>query len=423
MRARFLLMALGTSGDVHPFLGIGRALRERGHEVTVVANAYYEAVIRRNGLDFVASSSAEELQRAFENPDSFHPQKGYPTLFGNHVFPKLGDNYRLIARHYEPGRTVVVAAGTQFAARIAHETLGVPLATVNMFPFAIHSDYQTPNPGGRFGRVQELLPRPLRSWWYRRQIPQLDQFAKPVNAFRADLGLAPAREIFRSWKHSPQLSLGLWPEWFAEPQRDWPTSVRLTGFVVHDGDPTHADPLPTFIDDKGGRKPIVFTAGTGMMFAERFFAAATEACWELNQPGLLLTRFAHQVPKDLPPYVKHISFASFEQLLPQAAAIVHHGGIGTTARALAAGIPQVIVPQAFDQFDNASRLVRLGVARELARTDLNGTRLAWQLGTLTASPRVAQRCQELADRLRGPDAAETVADHLEKLIGRDRDSA
>ena len=83
-----------------------------------------------------------------------------------------------------------------------------------------------------------------------------------------------------------------------------------------------------------GEPPIAFTAGSAMVHAREFFAASIEACESLNRRGLVLTRFGDQLPRELPPSVKHVEYAPFGSLLPRCAALVHHGGIGTTAQAL-----------------------------------------------------------------------------------------
>ena len=109
-----------------------------------------------------------------------------------------------------------------------------------------------------------------------------------------------------------------------------------------------------------GEPPIVFTPGSAMYHGQDFFRASVEACKQLNRRGILLTRHAEQIPADLPATIRHFSYAPFSLLLPRAAALVHHGGIGTSAQAMAAGCRQLITPFAHDQFDNADRLRRLG---------------------------------------------------------------
>src|SRR5436305_6257835 len=97
-----------------------------------------------------------------------------------------------------------------------------------------------------------------------------------------------------------------------------------------------------------------------MAHGAAFFRAAVRACEGTGARGLLLTRYPGRLPARLPPSVRHVPFAPFRRLLPLCRAVVHHGGVGTTAAALAAGTPQLVLPLAWDQPDNAAPVRRLG---------------------------------------------------------------
>jgi UDP:flavonoid glycosyltransferase YjiC (YdhE family) len=129
----------------------------------------------------------------------------------------------------------------------------------------------------------------------------------------------------------------------------------------------------------------------------------------------LLTKYAHQLPTNLPDTVRHFGFVPMSNLLPRSAALVHHGGIGSCAQGLAAGIPQVVRPMSYDQFDNSRRLVQLGVAQEIPVKKFTGPRLAATLALLLSSPTVATRCRDLATRCNGPAALTAACDALEQL--------
>jgi UDP:flavonoid glycosyltransferase YjiC (YdhE family) len=105
----------------------------------------------------------------------------------------------------------------------------------------------------------------------------------------------------------------------------------------------------------------------------------------------------------LPPGVAHFDYVPFSQVLPRAAALVHHGGIGTCAQGLAAGVPQVVMPLAHDQPDNADRLRRLGVSRTLMPKRFGGPALAATLDELLRCERTAKACRDVAERFRGAD--------------------
>ena len=106
------------------------------------------------------------------------------------------------------------------------------------------------------------------------------------------------------------------------------------------------------------------------------------------------------------------------KLLPHTAALVHHGGIGSCAQGLAAGVPHIVRPMSYDQFDNSRRLVRLGVAKEISVRKFSGQSVADALATLFESPTVAARCRELAARCDGPAALAAACDALEQLANQ-----
>jgi UDP:flavonoid glycosyltransferase YjiC (YdhE family) len=191
----------------------------------------------------------------------------------------------------------------------------------------------------------------------------------------------------------------------------------MTGFPLYDDRPDGAS-LPaevrSFIEQ--GDPPIAFTPGTGMMHGHLFFEAAVQACQLLGRRGILLTKYTEQLPKNLPSSVRHFGYVPFSQLLPHLAALVHHGGVGSLAQAMAAGIPQLVMPLAYDQPDNAKRLKRLGVGDSLKPKAFRGPAVAKKLRHLLDSPEVAARCQTLARKVDGAKSREATCDLIEQLV-------
>ena len=157
-----------------------------------------------------------------------------------------------------------------------------------------------------------------------------------------------------------------------------------------------------------------------MAHGAAFFAKAVDACASLGQRALLISPFRDQFPAILPAGAIHVPYAPFSALLARLSGLVHHGGIGTSAQALAAGIPQLVVPPfAHDQFDNAARLPRLGVAVTLDTTARVTDWRAAVRGLLDAPGRaVALRCNAERMTVDG-QAASRIASLLESL-GRQR---
>ncbi len=172
------------------------------------------------------------------------------------------------------------------------------------------------------------------------------------------------------------MAIGMFPEWYAKPQPDWPSQMRIAGFPRFDGQTEEKLDAKVFEFCQAGDPPIVFTFGTGMMHATDLFRQAVEACRQVGTRGILLTKHRANLPDALPTSVRHWEFVPLQQLLPHCAAIVHHGGIGTVAKALATGTPQLIIPHAWDQLDNARRVVQLGAGKMLNRRWVTGARTA-----------------------------------------------
>ena len=241
----------------------------------------------------------------------------------------LGRQYALLAGLTADGDAVLAASPGVLAARLVQERLSRPMASVVLQPWMIPSTTAPPvMPGGM------TLPRGAPRWagnlyWRLLDVVGRLLLGSRLNRLRASLGLKPARRIFQWWI-SPERVIGLFPEWYGRPQADWPPQVRLAGFPAFDGG--RAYDLPPDVREFCRAGPTVaFTFGTGMMHAERLFRVAVGACRRLGVRGLLLTRHTGQLPDVLPPFVRHCEFASFQQLFPLCAAVVHHGGVGTVA--------------------------------------------------------------------------------------------
>jgi rhamnosyltransferase subunit B len=409
-----LLIPFGSAGDVHPFVGLGLALKKRGHAVTLITGAYFEKLVRRVGLDMVALGSVEEFLEALHHPDAWHPRRSLSFIQG-YILRGLPMVYDAIAAHYVPGETILVAGSLAFGARVAQENLGAPLVSVHLQPALFRSAYQSPKLPGLY--LPAWYPRFLKRFlfWLGDTLLIDRALAPGLNDFRKKFGLPPVRGIMSHWWHSPQRILGLFPSWYAAPQPDWPLQIRLVGFPLYDE--RGVEELPAGLADflAAGTPPLVFTPGSANTQGQAFFHAAVEACELLGRRGLLLTRFPEQIPTPLPPTVRHFAFIPFSQVLPQAAALVHHGGIGTSAQALAAGVPQVIMPLAHDQFDNADRIRRLGVGRILLPRHFRGPALAPTLDELLAAPETTIRCKEVARQFDGFNPIEDACKEIEAV--------
>ncbi len=412
---QLLMTALGSYGDVLPFVGLGAAMKQRGHRPTVISNPHFQEVIESAGLKFLPLGTTEEYDELARHKDLWHPIRGPLLVLRTGMVETLRPIYELISEHYQPGETVLVAHALDVASRVFQEKNDAPLASVHLAPVMLRSFFQSPRMIGML--MSDWTPRWLRRGQYWLADHLLDRLVgRELNSLRTELGLPRAAGILRDWYFSPQLVLGLFPEWFAPSQPDWPPNTRLTGFPLWDQSAT--TPLPAEVDQylQNGEPPIVFAPGSAMTDGGWFFSAAADACQRLNRRGVFVTKYPEQLPRDLPSCVQYFDFVPFSQLLPRAAALVHHGGIGTCAQGLAAGIPHVVMPMAYDQLDNATRLKRLGVARTVRRKKFRGPTVAKALSELLDEHSIHQACSHCAEQFDTPRALTASCEALEGLI-------
>jgi rhamnosyltransferase subunit B len=405
MPLRILLATIGSSGDVHPIIELGRALRSRGHQVAVATNDYFREQVGLNGLDFVSMGTSAEADSLMGDPRLWHPMKGFASIVEKAMLPNIPRLYRIIEERRGTG--LVVAASTLcLGARVAQETLGVPTATVHLQPTVFRSYVDN----GRLGPLDmgTGMPRLVKQalFWYMDTFYSERLIGPELNAFRATLGLSPVRGIFSGYVHSPRLVLGFFPEWFAPAQPDWPPNTHLTGFVLHDawGKPEAHAQAEAFLGD--GTPPLLVTPGSAATDRTEFFRTTVAACQAAGVRAMLVTNHPAQLPARLPDGIRAFPYLPFSSILPRCAANVYHGGIGTLAQTVKAGILHLVVPNAHDQPDNGQRIERLGLGLALSPRRYTKARATRAIAELCGSQYMRERCRAFAPRI---DSAASLA--------------
>ena len=411
-----LITTLGSYGDVYPKVGLAVQLKQRDHSVTLFTSPFFEDLARKYDLDFVPIGTLAQYRQFANHAALFDPRRSVSVFFETLIIPNIRSAYERLVEHIQPVNTVIVSSITVFAARMVQEKHHIPNITVHLTPMALKSAYEMPK--NAMVPFPTWLPIGLkRFYWWVADKAIIDRMICPeLNSFRKQLGLPPASRIMTRWGHSPQMVIGLFPSWYATPQPDWPQGTRLTGFPLFDED-EETDMAPdvrAFLED--GKPPVVFMPGSLMQQADQLFETSVQACQALGRRAILLSRYRHQIPSRLPESIRHFEYIPLRQVLPWSDALVHHGGIGTCAQALRAGVPQLIHPMAYDQYDNAWRIKRLGVGDWIEPKDWQVSTLTGRLQSLTTSSEVSEHCRMIARRFAETQSLTKTCELIESML-------
>ena len=412
-----LLLPFGTSGSIFPFIWLGRQLIERGHRVTMVAASDYQVCARQAGLEFMAVAG-HELNDMLGDARVWKIGQGTKLAF-KHAGLAAGPTAEAVGRLMAAGAKpdLMLAPMVTFGARMSREKFGIPLVSVHLYPLALMSAYEVPL-ALPIIHVLRLLPLPLRKWILSVWGSPFDEHALPdVRSACQRISIPPPKRIWREWDHSPDGVLALFPEWFARPQPDWPSNVLQWDFPLEDmaGERSMSPTLLQFATS--AEKPVLFTPGTGNKHARQFFETAVEVVGRLACRAIFSTMYPSQLPANLPSTIKFVEYAPFSELLPHCSALVHPGGIGTLSQSLMAGVPQVITPLGFDQYDNGERLQRMGVAVTLNGT-LSVNKLVSALQRCLHDSEIQKNTNNYMNRMRERRASSDLVDWLEKRVSR-----
>jgi sterol 3beta-glucosyltransferase len=413
---RVLLFTVGSEGDVRPFVALAGRLRDEGHDPVLAAPALYQGLATAAGLAFEPLDlDMAEVGRAVAGRHGLRHLLAFAKAMGQRAGRMLpGAAAAATARG--PVDLVVHNPVLPIGQHLA-EMLGVPAVVAALSPALVPTG-QFPSsawpgagrPPATLNRRSYLAARYLTGAWCRREI----------DAWRsAALGLGR-----RTGRHDPlgdpsvTVLHAFSPHVVARPA-DWPATAHVTGYWFTGKEPTWSPPrrLAGFLD--AGDPPVYL--GFGSMPIDSPAALAEAITMTARQTGARL--IVHSLNPELTrrlaghgDQILMVRQVPHSWLFPQTAAVVHHGGAGTTGTAVAAGRPQVIWPFGVDQHFWASRMTSLGVAVPARSVRaLSGTRLARAVAQAIGDRRVHDMAQDLATRVRVEDGLGRAVAHLERL--------
>ncbi|MEM6751408.1 MAG: glycosyltransferase [Cyanobacteria bacterium P01_C01_bin.38] len=418
--SRIVVTTLGTLGDLHPKIAIALELRQRGHDVVFVTHQVYQSKIEALGFefhpmrpDFTAMNDPQEMARMMDL------KTGQEYMVRQWANPSLHEMYEDLLNVAKSADFIFSGEGV-IATPLVAEKLGMRWASSAMVPMGFFSAYDPPVLAA-FPSLAKLYKFGLIANKAIVNFAKLvsNSWAEPIRQLRSELGLSPINynPFIDNRKYSPYLVIALFSSVIGKPQPDWPENTVVAGFTFYDGTQGGAEltsELKQFLD--AGEPPIVFTLGSAaVMDAGNFYQESVEAVKKLNRRAVLLIG-KNPFPKNLSEDIIAVSYAPYSQIFPRACAIAHQGGIGTTAQALRAGHPTLIMPYSHDQPDNAARVERLGTSRTIPRQQYGAKRVVKELNALLENPDYAAKALEIGRIIQAEDGVAVASDAIEKQL-------
>jgi rhamnosyltransferase subunit B len=359
---------LGTFGDVLPFILLGRHLRQRGHRIVFLANSNHEKFVRSHNFEFIAICDAEDPSSGVD-PDTFMVREAIPA------FRRTVEEIGVLAAEFS--NIMIVNRAGNWGGIFASELYQLPHISVMLQPGAV-------SPGGQ---------------------PISRRIFSATNDFRRAIGLPLLRK--RRVVDRARAFISLFPDWFGFPESGLAEAGSCVGFPFAPEPPATLPPAVQALVSERGRL-VVFTAGTNMP-GTNFFELAGQFS---ARTGLPVVALGHEGETRKVAGVLASSFVDHASLFRFARVVVHNGGIGVTAQAMRAGVPQIVVPYVWDQPHNAKRVEELGIGRTILPADLSCERVIEVYGQIEALKRKPR--EDVARAVRRADAITEASELIER---------
>jgi sterol 3beta-glucosyltransferase len=420
---KVLILTMGTRGDVQPYIALAQELQRRGHKAVLGAPKRFADLVTQHGVLFeglddgplrvLDSESAVGEVVTGGARAKLALMRRMPAMFAR-VFE---DCWRIASTGPGAGADLVVHNGQIMAGQHVAEKLGVPAVLALPMPLYVPTR-EFPWLGQQF---PSWLPGGVNRLTYGGMKAPALMFGRTVDRWRAELGL-PRR---RGWHDPLRAPSGgqvlvlhaVSPAVLSRPA-DWPPSAQVTGYWFADRRIPVPDPLHEWAGSAGDG-PLVFV-GFGSMAGPDPAAAAREVVAALRMAGVRGVLAAgwgglREVPSGEDVFVS--GEVPHETLFPQVSTVVHHGGAGTTAAAVRAGVPQVVCPFVADQPFWGRRMHRLGVApAPITQPRLTVPALAAAIRRAVDDQQMIEAARRLGERVRAENGVAVAVDLLEQAL-------
>lgn len=407
-----VIYALGTGGDIDPMVALGIELTRRGYRVSFLTNDYFQARVSAAGLEFIPVGTLEQYHLG--NSVTAWESRNHVDNFEHYHAPALEPAFNFV-KSLVGKNVLVLALGEENGAAAAAEKFRLPYVKMLLSPNIVFSAYSPPAP--MKWAIPKSIPRFIVRFLLRRnRKTRFKVFCRMehTQAYLATRQRLGCSLVFQT-KSNAVLQLGFFPEWFGMPAKDWPTNLKLVGFPLQNRASNQSrNELDGFIEQQGA--PLIFTSGTGVKDVVELFTEGRKICEQLQVPGVFVGGASGAEILQGSSLCLHLDYIDFEYALAKALAIVHHGGMGTTAQAIKAGIPQLIRPIKYDQPDNADRIYKLGLGTYVMPEQFKAEVVAPMIGNMLQKAKSSKALRFYAEDVNNSRAIVDACDLIEREL-------
>ncbi|MBI4815150.1 MAG: glycosyltransferase family 1 protein [Deltaproteobacteria bacterium] len=413
MRKPIVLTAVGTTGDVLPYVALARALLDRGHAVQVHSHAIQAERFRGLDVSFRATApdyGLEELADVFERAGRASDPLAQFQVLAEAIFLKNAEGQYAAQLEATRGAAVVVAHFFDYFGQEAALANGVPLVTMTYMPETLPTAEAPPFP------MKPMAPWLAKLAWVGAEVraEALNGQVRATLARLRGVGLSEVRPLGIAGAMSSSCHVLAGPVGVVRRRRDWPAQVVVTGAWFDEPNGPIDPKLESFLEANG--PPLVVSFGSmGGPDTEATRQILSDVLGWLDEPAVVQRGYAGlEVSTErvfVTDYVPH------ELLFPRAACVIHHAGSGTTAAVARAGVPSVPVPHLFDQYYWAGQLHRLGVAtKPIPRAELDARALGRAIRRVLRSASMRRRARSLGERVAAQDGVGAAVELIESRL-------
>jgi len=417
---KITIFAAGSQGDIRPCIALGKGLQQAGYQIRLAVPADFSDLIEKHGVNFfplrgdIKEIMAGETGKDFMETGGSNPVKSILAV-RKMITPIVLDIAEdVYAACRDSDALICLGVFSAFGQSVA-DALRIPIIHVEPTPLLPTRSFAAPswpiqsNLGGLHNYISGVAMLQVVWFWY---LPFIREFRH-----RLGLPVYTNRRFFNAFQSTPTIA-AYSPTLIPHPL-DWPESLHITGYLFLDSQENWqpAEDLAAFLDAGDPPVYIVFSSMAGQS-PERLAEIVMRALKKCDQRGVLLTGWGGMRPNTLSEHVFVLENAPHHWLFPRMVALVHHGGAGTTAEGLRAGVPTVTVPFILDQPFWGARLKALGVGPDpIPQKVLTADRLAAAITTAILNLDIKKRARSIGESIRSENGVENAVRVVQRYLG------